>query len=220
MCCNMLCCDTCFVDLSFGSNSWCNQWTSNSEKHLLQLRRGKRDLKRQSGTSNHGTPIACACVGRSGRVPGSPIASCGQHCVGSPESVDGAILHTEGNYTSAHALLVHYQVQCKVLNCKKNQRNDVLQVQSPTAQSGVEKLYVFRGFVRRKQSPDISFHLLEVAEKRRFEDSKAYSSLMLPHINWIYWSSIACFHVKVSSAYTTQRFVMACSWWGGRVHNF
>ena len=38
------------------------------------------------------------------------------------DSVKGAVLHTKSHDPSAGAILVHDQVQCKVLNCSRNVR--------------------------------------------------------------------------------------------------
>ncbi len=87
--------------------------------HRKLLVEGWFYLKGQASSGDHGIAIACAGVSRSGREVGSAITTGGQHCVGCTETVDGAVLHAEGYDPSADALLVHNQVQSKVLHCKR-----------------------------------------------------------------------------------------------------
>jgi len=61
-----------------------------------------------------------AGVRRGGREPGPAVAAGGQHGVGCAEAVDGAVLHAQGHHPAAHPLVVHYQVQSKVLHCKRD----------------------------------------------------------------------------------------------------
>ncbi len=76
-----------------------------------------RHLQRQAGARGHGVAVAGAGVRGGGAEVRAPVPARGQDRVGRPEAVQAAVLHAQRDHPAAGALLVHDQVQRKVLHC-------------------------------------------------------------------------------------------------------
>ena len=79
-------------------------------------------LQWQASTSSHSIAISCAGVGRCGREVCPAIPTSGQDGFMCSDSVKGTILHAQSHDPSAAAVLVHDQVQGKILNCSQKAR--------------------------------------------------------------------------------------------------
>ncbi len=74
-------------------------------------------LERQARSRNHGVAVARASVRAGGGEVGAPIASRSQDGLVGLEAMQGAVLHAQGQDATAGAVLVHDEVQGKVLDC-------------------------------------------------------------------------------------------------------
>jgi hypothetical protein len=80
-------------------------------------------LKWKSSACRHGIAVSRAGVGRGGREPGPAVAAGGQNGVGGPEPVDCSVLHAQRHDTPTDTLIVHDQVQGKILDCRTKARS-------------------------------------------------------------------------------------------------
>ena len=87
--------------------------TSGMELHKLKVLQG------QPGTGNHGIAITSAGVCRGGGEVRAPVSSRGQDGLVRLEAVQCPVLHAEGQDAAARAVLVHDEIQGKVLDCNE-----------------------------------------------------------------------------------------------------
>mmetsp|Transcript_11997 Transcript_11997/g.21516 ORF Transcript_11997/g.21516 Transcript_11997/m.21516 type:complete len:570 (-) Transcript_11997:118-1827(-) len=102
-------------DTTLTTRALSNQATSTVDTGRVELNELKI-LERNSGTGSHGITVTSASVGRGGREVSAPVTTSGKDGLVGLEAVKGAILHAEGNDTTADTLVVHDEVEGKVLD--------------------------------------------------------------------------------------------------------